>query len=274
MKKFRVISLLLAMTLFLTACGGGKSSDSADNSMNRNAVFKENKDAYALEGDISQIAVVGDILYVEQYQYNYDTPQAKVETAAVVTSEIAVEETVIEEGAVQEDVFEEEFVETAPTTTRIITGFNPDGTVKNKIEKALDMRNGAGNFTADAEGNIYSIMYQYATYENGDNQDKIYLECYGTDGSDKWKIQINENVAEGEYFYANSLFCNDMNQIVMDSSRGIEIYDTQGNPIKLIEKPVVQMYHRLNLVSCCLLTVYCQNEHKDGQRVKWIGDVE
>ena len=237
MKKFRVISLLLSMALFLTACGGGKTSDSADNSMNRNAVFKEIQDAYALEGDISQIAVVGDVLYVEQYQYNYDAPQAKTEAVAVATSEIAVEEVVEEEGVVQEDVFIEETVETAPSSTRVITGFNPDGTVKNKIEKPLDMRNGAGNFTADAEGNIYSIMYQYATYENGDNQDKIYLESYGTDGSDKWKIQLNENVAEGEYFYVNSLFCNDMNQIVMDSSRGIEIYDTQGNPIKLIEKP-------------------------------------
>ena len=239
MKKFRVVSLLLAMTLFLTACGGeGKTNESAGNSMNRNAVFKEIQDAYALEGDISQIAVVGDILYVEQYQYNQDAPMAKMKAAAVVNAEIAVEQEVVtEEGAEQEDVFVEETVETAQTATRVITGFNPDGTVKNKIEKTMDMRNGAGNFTADAEGNIYSIMYQYATYENGDNQDKIYLECYGTDGSDKWKIQINENMAEGEYFYVNSLFCNDMNQIVMDSSRGIEIYDTQGNPIKLIEKP-------------------------------------
>ena len=236
MKKFSVVSLLLAMTLCLTACGGGKSSETTSTSMNRNAVFKEIQDAYAMEGDISQIAVVGDVLYVEQYQYNYDAPQAKV-GAAVVTSEIAVEETVVEEGTVQEDVFVEETVKIAPTTTRIITGFNPDGTVKNQIEKALDMRSGAGNFTADAEGNIYSVMYQYATYENGDNQDKVYLECYGTDGSDKWKIQLNENVPEGEYFYASSLFYNDMNQIVMDSSRGIEIYDNQGNPVKLIEKP-------------------------------------
>ena len=195
MKKFRVVSLLLAMTLFLTACGGeGKTNESAGNSMNRNAVFKEIQDAYALEGDISQIAVVGDILYVEQYQYNQDAPMAKMKAAAVVNAEIAVEQEVVtEEGAEQEDVFVEETVETAQTATRVITGFNPDGTVKNKIEKTMDMRNGAGNFTADAEGNIYSIMYQYATYENGDNQDKIYLECYGTDGSDKWKIQINEN---------------------------------------------------------------------------------
>ena len=96
MKKFRVISLLLSMALFLTACGGGKTSDSADNSMNRNAVFKEIQDAYALEGDISQIAVVGDVLYVEQYQYNYDAPQAKTEAVAVATSEIAVEEVVEE----------------------------------------------------------------------------------------------------------------------------------------------------------------------------------
>ena len=244
MKKIKVISLILAMALILAACGGeGKTSETSANSTNRNAVFKEIQDAYAVEGDISQIVTVGEVLYVEQYQYDYDMPQARVmdtavnsEISSVVAEEEVVEEVVLEEGAVHEDVIIEEFVETAPTSTRIITGFNPDGTVKNQIKKPMDMRSGAGSFTADEEGNIYSIMYQYATYENGDNLDKIYLECYGSDGSDKWKIQLNENVAEGEYFYVSSLFCTDAKQIVVDSSRGIEVYDQQGIPVKMIEK--------------------------------------
>lgn len=244
MKKIKVISLILAMALILAACGGeGKTSETSANSTNRNAVFKEIQDAYAVEGDISQIVTVGEVLYVEQYQYDYDMPQARVmdtavnsEISSVVAEEEVVEEVVLEEGAVHEDVIIEEFVETAPTSTRIITGFNPDGTVKNQIKKPMDMRSGAGSFTADEEGNIYSIMYQYATYENGDNLDKIYLECYGSDGSDKWKIQLNENVAEGEYFYVSSLFCTDAKQIVVDSSRGIEVYDQQGTPVKMIEK--------------------------------------
>ena len=47
---------------------------------------------------------------------------------------------------------------------------------------------------------------------------------------------MNENLAEGEYYYVSGLYCNDQNQIIVDSSRGIEIYDTQGNPVKMIEK--------------------------------------
>ena len=246
MKKMKVISLILAMALILAACGGeGTSSETEADSTNRNAVFKEIQDAYAVEGDISQIVTVGEVLYVEQYQYDYDMPQARVMDTAVnseissdVAEEEAVEEVVPEEGVVHEDVFVEEFVETASTSTRIITGYNADGTIKNQIEKTMDMRSGGGSFTADEEGNIYSIMYQYATYENGDNLDKIYLESYGSDGSDKWKIQLNENVAEGEYFYVSSLFCTDEKQIVVDSSRGIEVYDQQGTPVKMIEKTV------------------------------------
>ena len=79
-------------------------------------------------------------------------------------------------------------------------------------------------------------MYQYATYEGDDMTDKIYLESCGADGSEKWKIRLNENLAEGEYFYVSGIYCNDQKQVILDSSRGIEIYDNQGNPVKLIEK--------------------------------------
>ena len=41
MKKVRIISLFLAMAMLLSACGGGKTSETTSSGTNRNAVFKE-----------------------------------------------------------------------------------------------------------------------------------------------------------------------------------------------------------------------------------------
>ena len=242
MKKRSIVSTILAAAFMLSACGGAETTTTKTTEMNKNAIFKEENDVFKIEeGEISQIAVVGDTLYVEQYIYNYDMPQGREKTASVYNaSNIAVAEEAAAEAIVETEVTAEEFVEedvyNAPTTLRKITGFSMDGAMKNSISREMQMNEGAGRFAADSEGNIYSMMYQYATYEGDDTTDKIYLESCGADGSEKWKIHLNENLAEGEYYYVSGLYCNDQNQIIVDSSRGIEIYDTQGNPVKMIEK--------------------------------------
>ena len=231
MKKVKIVSLLLTATMLLTACGGdSNTSETTSSEMNRNAVFKEVTDVYELEGDLSQIVAVGDVIYVEQYRYGNELPQAKMDVTA--SAENMVEET----ASVTEDVIIDEETYPELTTTRMITGYAPDGTMVSQLEQPMGMNSGGGSFTADTAGNIYSIMYEYPSYEEGDTKDRVYLVSYGADGSELWKIQLNENVSEGEYFYVASIFCDDNNQVIVDSSRGIEIYDQQGNPVKMIEK--------------------------------------
>lgn len=231
MKKVKIVSLLLAATMLLTACGGdSKTSETTSSGTNRNAVFKEVTDAYEVEGDLSQIVAVGDVIYVEQYRYGNEVPQAKMDVTA--SAEIAVEEN----ASTTEDVIIDEETYPELITIRMITGYATDGTVVSQMEQAMGMNSGSGSFTADAAGNIYSIMYEYPSYEEGDTKDRVYLVSYGADGSELWKTQLNENVSEGEYFYVASIFCDDNNQVIVDSSRGIEIYDQQGNPVKMIEK--------------------------------------
>ena len=233
MRKVRIIGLLSAMVLSLSACSGETTTKETTSSQtNRNAVFKEISDIYEVGEDLAQITTVGDVLYVEQYQYDYDAPQARTEVAvSEVSSYVPVEEEI----AIDDDFMVEE-MDSEMLTTRTITGFASDGTVVGQVEKTMDINSGGGSFTADADGNIYSIMFQYASYEEGDTSDKVYLEAYGADGSELWKIHLNENMTEGDYFYVNSLFCDDSKQLILDSSRGIEIYDQQGNPVKMIEK--------------------------------------
>lgn len=240
MKKRSIISTILAAALLLTACGGSETSTSKTTETNKNAVFKEEANAFKMEeGEISQIAVAGDTLYVEQYIYNYGDVEAKdaVEAAVYTTSDMSAEEAAVVEEVITDEaeVIEEEIYGTS-TTIRKITSFSMDGAVKNSITQEMPMNQGTGRFTVDSVGNIYFIMYQYATYVGDDMTDKIYLESYGADGSEKWKIHLNENLAEGEYFYVSGIYCNDQNQVILDTSRGIEIYDAEGNPVKMMEK--------------------------------------
>ena len=222
--------MLLVASLLFTACGGSAESVKEDNT-NKNAIFKEEADVFHLEeGDISQIMVCGDTIYVEQYVYNYDMPQARAEMTADAAEEVTEE-------VVEEDVLIED---TMPSTIRKITGYGFDGTVKSNFTQQLDMNAGYGRFMVDENGNIYSVKYQYPTYEGTDTKDKIYLEASAPDGNEKWKIHLNEKMSEDEYFYVSDIFYDEKGQIILDSSRGIEIYDSEGNPIKMIEKPNTQ----------------------------------
>ena len=230
MKRIRLVSLLLATSMLFTACGGNTENVKEDNT-NKNAIFKEDADVFQLEeSDLSQITVCGDTIYVEQYVYDYDMPQARVEVAVETMEEVTEEVT-------EEDVLIED---TMSSTIRKIIGYGFDGTVKSKFTQQLDMNAGYGRFTADENGNIYSIKYQYPTYEGTDTKDKIYLEACAPDGSKKWEIYLNEKMSEDEFFHVSDIFCDEKGQIILDSRRGIEIYDSEGNPIKMIEKPDTQ----------------------------------
>ena len=119
MKKTRLVSAVLAASLMLSACGGSEAGTSDISKTNKNVVFREDANAFNLEeGDVSQIVVAGDILYVEQYIYDYNQPQARSEAAAdaaaetttvvaetLSAEEVAVSETVVEE-SVAEDMIE------------------------------------------------------------------------------------------------------------------------------------------------------------------------
>ena len=94
MKKARILSGILAASLLLSACGGESTEKVETTKVNKDVVFREEVNVFSLEeGDISQIVVADDTLYVEQYIYDYNQPQARdVEEAVVYTEDDAAVE--------------------------------------------------------------------------------------------------------------------------------------------------------------------------------------
>ena len=253
MKKRRLLSLLLVISLGLSACGSRGKNEKQESETNKNAVFREENDVFALgEGDISQFIVVGDRIYVEQYEYSGNLSMEREEAVTEVSDFAALEENVeedtegVSEEVTEEDAEEETMESIIPqdmemgadtmASIRKITGLSMDGEVKSQFRQKMEQNCGTGNFTADSEGNIYSILYQYATYEGNDTTDKVFLVANDANGAEKWKLHLNENIAEGEYFFVNALHCDDKNQILVDTLRGVEVYDKEGKPVKLIER--------------------------------------
>ncbi len=246
MKKRRVISALCGFALLLTACGG-ESTTTEENKFvqrNKNAVFKEETGIFDLEeGDVTQIQMGGDTIYIEQYVYDY----GEIDTVNSDGAEEIIEEAVAEEGSMEDmaraavsvvaEPAEEAYV--SPMVTRYITSYQPDGTLIKRISMKVDENSGSGSMAFDENGNIYSIFYQYATYEGEDTTDKVYLQSYTSEGEETMKVWLNENETE-DYFYVSSLYVTKEGQLLLDTSRGIEIYDTAGNPVKMIEKEETQ----------------------------------
>lgn len=252
MKKKRVISFLCGCMLLLTACGGG-SAQTEENKfvqMNKNAVFKEETGIFDLEeGDIYQMVVMEDRVYIEQFLYSYgeeDTDENTDGNLEEIIEDDSQEEEAQEEisagdmartmsatATVTEYVTEEtDYIE--PTVTRFLSIYQLDGSLINRISLKADNNSSNGSMAIDKEGNIYDILYQYATYEGEDTTDKIYLEGFDADGNEVMKTWLNENATD-DYFYVNSLYVTDEGWLVLGTSRGIEVYDTAGAPVKMIE---------------------------------------
>ena len=250
MKKKRVLVFLLTLLMTLTACGGGgettKDKESAV-TIDKSAVFREEETVFPISDDaISMVTIAGDNIYVDQMIFDTSGIQERMHA---LTSEVAAEETAepaedttkidgeSQEAAGDEAVegMEEEFI--MPDVTRRITAFDGSGKEISKVEISMKGNANSNGVAVDEEGNIYTIETIYATYEGEDTKDKIYLKCYDKSGTELWKSHLNEKMNEEEYYIATYVYMDAQGQLLVDSSRGVEVFDKQGQPLKLIEKP-------------------------------------
>ena len=159
------------------------------------------------------------------------------EEAAIPSEEIMEEETENLEGEAYPGDMENSWENVVSTVTRRITAYDLQGNEKSRVEISMSGNENNGGIAIDEKGNMYTLITTFATYEGDDVKDKVYLKAYDKNGGELWSIFLNENLKEEEYFYANQVLLGQEGQLLLDTSRGIEIYDAMGQPIRLIEKP-------------------------------------
>lgn len=258
MNKIRKRKMAAAVSLFIfsfifTACGK-KEEENETVVINKNAVYREETGFLPIKDNINNIILSNDKIYVEQNIYHWEQAEVFVEEAvaepAVESDEEVTEETLEEETVEPEEeepvFFEEEILShkegsaaEEPLSTRNIIAFDLTGKELSRTEFKMKNNEGGGAFVADSQGNIHTIYHVYATYVGDDITDKIFLKSFDPSGTERFSVHLNAhvNVDQDEYYYVNHIFMNENDQIVIDSGRGMEIYDLEGNPVRLIEKP-------------------------------------
>ena len=249
MRKFSKIIPLLVMGVMLTACGGKDSAEKEDTGVkiDKNAVYREEEGFLTLsEDNVSTVLAVGETLYIDQMVYDWEAIQTRREEVEEITEEetetsdeTTEEKTELEE-AEEALTIEQEIAMAAdeiPGFTRKITGFDLTGKEISKVEISMQGNENCGGLAVDKNGNIYTTVTKFASYEGDDTKDKVYLKAYDKEGKETWSVHLNETMKEDEYYYANQLYLDEKEQLVIDSARGVEIFNLQGQPVKLVEKP-------------------------------------
>lgn len=233
--------------MVLTACGGKEKNKEEETAaaIDKNAVYREEESGFSISEDsISSFVVAGDHFYIDQMIYGWEPAAERTnpeEEETAQEAEIIEETETLEATEVPEDRGEDLMMEAEqmPGSLRKITGFDSNGNEISRTEIPMAGNENASGLAVDENGNIYTVVTVFATYVGEDTKDKVYLRSYDKEGTELWSIHLNENMKEDEYYFANQIFLDEKGQLVLDSARGVEIYDLLGQPMNLIEKPDV-----------------------------------
>ncbi len=278
----KVLCLLLSfvMVFGLTACGDKKpGSTNKQTESSKDYVYTMEELPVQLEdADISNVYVVGDKIYAfgQKYDFGDESMQPRVEEAmlssgsttatAVEGADVEATETATEEATetateeateaketteVTEEGMEpgmEPGEEAVGTMDIVISVFNMDGTQVSTFKKTFGSDSGSNGIVVGDNGTIYMVLSEYGKDMTNPEFPKDLFTLYALDsqGNEQWNVELGKDIKQDEYYYVNQIIADKAGNIIILSSKGVEVYGPDST--KIIELPLEETDGASNLV--------------------------
>ena len=261
MKKWKAALFLLTVLCLIGGCGK-KEASSSTAVQNKDYVYSFESFADKMEGrDFGQSIATKDRLVFMEYRYEEGPmPEARVEEMPIepveeTVAEEVTEETTTEETAEEAVAVEDVMIEADMSVDMPVEDFYMEGEVYEDLSKTFisfvqfdfDMNpiaefeieqsgnSGFNGMAVDNDGNIYTLFCEYGIETTpGMYKDLYTLVGYSATGEELFRKPLGEDVAEDEYYYVNTILCNDEN-IVVWGMDAIEVYSFSGEHVKDID---------------------------------------
>ncbi len=261
-----IMVLMLGVACLVSGCGKDKEEDVQMQSKEYVYSFTPvNEQVQDME--VSQVLYAGESIFLTGYRYE-SVPMTEeamdgdmaVEAAeeamdgdmAVEAAEEAMdgdmaveaaEEVYVDDMAVNEEYIEEEkyYESTMEKSYLQIKRLDLEGNLVSEYELPIDPESGLYSICVDDAANSYQVLCEYGKDLSNPNyaRDVYTLISYTEKGEERFRVPLAEDLGEEEWYYVNQMLCDQENLYLL-SSKGLEIYDMDGNFIKAIQSDFLE----------------------------------
>ena len=242
MKKWKAALFMLTALCLVSGCGK-KEASSSKAVQNKDYVYAFESLTDKMEGrDFGQSIATKDRLVFMEYRYEeVPMPEARIKEMPIEP----VEETVTDEAMIEADMSVDMPVEDFYTEGEVLESqtknfisfvqYDFDMNLIAEFEVEQSGNCGFNGMAVDSNGNIYTIFCEYGVETTpGMYKDLYTLVGYSTNGEELFRKPLGEDVADDEYYYVNTILCDDEN-IVIWGMDNIEVYSFTGEHVKDID---------------------------------------
>lgn len=98
-----------------------------------------------------------------------------------------------------------------------------------KIMSIVNDNGGLNAMQADAEGNLYTIEYQYAATEGEADTQQTWLRKYNSEGTAQWEQELTDILSQNEdNSYVAGMCIDGQGRIYLKSETGVRLFDAEG----------------------------------------------